>query len=375
MSIDQVRQNIFFISARIKYENLGDLLINRILVEKLRDFGQIISDDRGVPDSVYNLLGLKDSERLSSFSNSFVASMMSYKFKLNKDHNSGVFWIKTPGGYHGSINNFLSTTKSIAIHILLKVFNIHICTFGISVGPYSKSRQIFEKWKANCTYFYAVRDSISQDYAKSIGIDKVLRFPDLALMSECKLDLSIDKSDEYIIFSFRESTNDLDNSIDYQERLFTYLSKIVELVSVTWGKRIFVCYQVASDYEFCSKIYQKYRDRHNIILVEEQLTINSICDIYSKATYTFSNRLHVLLFSGIFGSIPVAVIDAEKHRKINGIYKDMDMSDLIIDISNQESNISETSLIDLSYKYPEKFFSKKQEIKKTGETILNSLFN
>lgn len=342
MEINQTKRIIFF-ASQTQYENLGDLTIIKILLNNLRQYGTLVINEQEVPEWFCQELNIKDDEKASRYRIKFFILMLVFAFKALLNQNTQIYYILTPGHRFSSpITNrfkyFIETTKKLVTLGLLKVFGVRICVFGVSIGPFSKLDQLAEAWKAKLMYFYSVRDTKSEDYAKKIGISKVEIFPDLAWLmktpysSNKLLEL---KQDEYVIFSFRKSTNSFDDSDVYKNSLLTIIDKIVTVVRQKWQKKLLISYQVDFDYEICQEISNRYKDDCNVIYIEKKIDSQSMYDLYSRAYIVFSNRLHVLMFAMLCGSIPVAVIDAVKHDKITSIFSDEGLMRMVIDISDE----------------------------------------
>ncbi|MCC5669161.1 polysaccharide pyruvyl transferase family protein [Nostoc sp. CHAB 5784] len=343
------RKKIFFFTAQTQYENLGDLMIIKILLDNLRKYGTMIINEQGVPEWFCQELDIKDDEKVSKYGTKFNNLMLVFALKALFSSNNEIYYILTPGHRFsipltniGYLRYLIETIKQMTTLALFKIIGVRICRFGVSIGPFSKLDQLVERWKSKFMYFYSVRDTKSEDYATKLGINKVEIFPDLAwLMKTPYASNKLAKlHDEYVIFSFRNSTNPLGDPDIYKNSLFPVLDKIVSMVGKKWQKKLLISYQVDLDYEFCKDISNRYKDDCNVIFIEEKINTQSMYDLYSRAYMIFSNRLHVLMFAMLCGSIPVAVVDTLKHDKITSIFSDAGLMRIVIDISN-EAHISE----------------------------------
>lgn len=337
------RKKIFFFTAQTQYENLGDLMIIKILLDNLRKYGTIIINERGVPEWFSQQLDIKDDEKASKYGNKFSILMLIFALKALFYSNNEIYYVLTPGHRFSTpltkIDYFrylVETIKQITILALFKIIGVRICRFGVSIGPFSNLDQLAERWKSKFMYFYSVRDTKSEDYANKIGINKVEIFPDLAWLMKTPYASNklVKLDDEYVIFSFRNSTNPLGDPDIYKNNLFPVLDKIVSMVSKKWQKKLLISYQVHLDYEICKDISNRYKDDCNVIFIEEKINTQSMYDLYSRAYMIFSNRLHVLMFAMLCGSIPVAVVDTLKHDKITSIFSDAGLMRMVIDISD-----------------------------------------
>lgn len=339
------RKKIFFFTAQTQYENLGDLMIIKILLDNLRKYGTMIINEQGVPEWFCQELDLKDDEKASKYGNKFSILMLVFALKALFYSNNEIYYILTPGHRFSTpipktkIDYFrylIETIKQIISLALFKILGVRICRFGVSIGPFSKLDQLVERWKSKFMYLYSVRDTKSEDYANKLGINQVKIFPDLAWLMKTPYASNklVKLHDEYVIFSFRNSTNSFGDPDIYKNSLFPVLDKIVSMVGKKWQKKLLISYQVDLDYEICKDISNRYKDDCNVIFLEEKINTQSMYDLYSRAYMIFSNRLHVLMFAMLCGSIPVAVVDTLKHDKITSIFSDAGLMRMVIDISN-----------------------------------------
>ncbi|MDJ0633658.1 MAG: polysaccharide pyruvyl transferase family protein [Xenococcaceae cyanobacterium MO_188.B29] len=333
--------NLIFCSAITQYENLGDLVINRTLLRNLRNYGRLIVDTRGVPDWFCEQLELSVDERYSNYRVRLRLLVLLFGLKALFNLNSQVYLIRTPGGHSGSIENWIDGIKSLAWFCIFRIIGVRICWFGASIESFSIKREMFEKWYSNFMHFYSLRDSISEDYARKIGIERLASFPDLAWLMETppasNEPMKIDG--DYVIFSFRECPHKLAETVEYNNNLYAVLDAIVKLVCEEWSKKLVISYQVTRDYKFCKGIRDRYKYDCDVMFIESQVDSQCMYDLYSRASMVFSNRLHVLLFSMVCGSLPVAVIDLAAHNKITGIFLDARLMRLVIDIRKSSDEV------------------------------------
>lgn len=330
---------LIFYRAQTQYDNLGDLIINRILLNKLKHYGAILVDLRGVPDWYYEQLELTEAERASQYGWKmnylmFFAAVRS-RFSPNPRK---IYLIEPPGHRYGklSVQQLKNALLSFLYYCIFRLLGVRICTFGVSIGPCAKTPEILEWWRSNLFYFYSLRDSISQNYARRIGVRRVVSFPDLAWLADvpaaAPTSFLLPKED-YIIFSFREQTHNLVESSEYQQQLYQTLDAIVAQVCQTWSKKLVISYQVGMDQRFCKHLAERYSSLHTVQFVEERVDLDSMQQVYGGAFMVFSNRLHVLMLAMLYGAIPIAVIDKMNHHKIMGIFQDADLKPLLLDVT------------------------------------------
>jgi polysaccharide pyruvyl transferase WcaK-like protein len=371
-SVTPHSRNLIFYIAQTQYTNLGDLIINKTLIEQLKRYGKVIIDDRRVPDWYCQELGLRADERASFYGmNGLLLAWLCSLRALFQRHVKT--YLVVPPGHAYSREKWLKPKilGALVYFVLLRLVGGRICRFGVSIGPFSKARELAEAWNSKMMYFYSVRDSISEHYARQIGINKVRYFPDLAwLLASSQLpggqqkktpdithsrtlnstpDGSSDRTadstvsstadspsvsveGEYVIFSFRKRAQSGIKMQAYGDELYTTLDAIAATVCGQWGKTLMLAYQVDSDYEFCRDMQERYGDRYKVVLIEQKVDRRTMQDLYANASMVFSNRLHVLMFTLVYGSLPVAVVDVEKNKKVVGILLDAGLKQLVLNI-------------------------------------------
>ncbi|HEY9621774.1 MAG TPA: polysaccharide pyruvyl transferase family protein [Crinalium sp.] len=332
--------NLIFYIAQTQYTNLGDLIINKTLIERLRHHGKLIIDDRGVPDWYCQELGLSADERASFYGMNalLLAWLCSFRALFQRQLNT---YLIIPPGHASSREKWVKPKilGALIYFALLRLVGGRICRFGVSIGPFSKARELAEIWNSKMMYFYSVRDSLSERYAHQMGINKVRYFPDLAWLLAPHPKADIDPSDtpitiegEYVIFSFRKKAQTGITMETYGDEMYDALDVIAQTTCGQWGKTLVLSYQVDSDYYFCKELQQRYGDRYKVVLVDQKIDSRTMYELYSRASMVFSNRLHALMFGLICGSLPVAVVDVEKNRKVVGILLDAGLKHLILNI-------------------------------------------
>jgi polysaccharide pyruvyl transferase WcaK-like protein len=399
-SVTHQSRNLIFYIAQTQYTNLGDLIINKTLIERLKTHGKVIIDNRGVPDWYCQELGLKADERASFYGmNGLLLAWLCCFRALFQRHVKT--YLIVPPGHAYSREKWLKPKimGAMVYFVLFRMIGGRICRFGVSIGPFSKVRELAEAWNSAMMYFYSVRDSLSEQYARKIGINKVRYFPDLAWLLACP-ELSDENSEgtpcnnlasttdctsesvpiqidgEYVIFSFRKRARAGIKVQSYGDELYTTLDAIAATVCGQWGKKLVLTYQVDSDYEFCKDMKGRYGDRYNVVLIDQKVDRRTMHGLYSKASMVFSNRLHVLMFALLAGSLPVAVVDIEKNKKVVGILLDAGLKQLIFNIA-QGTKVAESlpAIAAEADLIKEKLILYREQTVKTADDVLKQVFS
>lgn len=346
--------NLIFCQAQVPYDNLGDLVITKVLLMNLRNYGSVIVNEKGVPDWYCEQLELTSDEKASSYKLPFPILVLWFRWQTLLDSNANTYLLMRPGHVFGSgFRNSLKMFMSAMYCFVMKILGVRICRFGTSIGPFSKIMQIGERWKSKAMYFYSARDTVSANYAKKIGINKVELFPDMAWLIK-KQDVNdnlawlmqtpnankepIRVEGEYVVFSFRDTFREFNNP-EYKNNLCATLDSIVQLVCVGWSKTLVISHQVGWDYEFCKWLSDRYQNSCKIVFIERYIDSKYMHDLYSDALMVFSNRLHVLLLAMLCGSLPMAVVEKSSEHKITGIFSDAGLTRLIVDIDKGSSAV------------------------------------
>ncbi|MEQ9667106.1 polysaccharide pyruvyl transferase family protein [Coleofasciculus sp. G2-EDA-02] len=379
--------NIIFYRAYTQYENLGDIIIHKTLIRRLRNYGSLIIDDIGVPDWYCQELGLESEERASQYGYNGTQEEDFWRFMLLVNLKSIIklnfkkmYFVLSPGNDAMGWGRWKSA-KRVLYSFWLATLEVRIVRFGVSIGPFTRQRELVEKLSSKFMYFYSVRDSISRNYAKSIGINNVYLFPDLAWLMEKPASHNLIRNsgeEDYVIFSFRSlpiSKKDLTKSdFSTPESLCSVLDEIVKLVCGQWSKKLIISYQVTRDHDFCKELADRYTNLADVVFIEKQIDSQSMYDLYSRALMVFSNRLHVLMFAMACGSLPVAVVDAAVQHKVTGIFSDVGLMQLVIDIGKGTSAVeSLPGIVDEADKIKEKMASCYKNRRQEGEDLLQKV--
>ncbi|NEZ58350.1 polysaccharide pyruvyl transferase family protein [Leptolyngbyaceae cyanobacterium CCMR0081] len=345
---DLDKQDIhIFYEARTQYGNLGDLIINKTLLERLRGYGQVVINDHGVPDWYCQELGVELDERASFYENGFNRLIIKSKLKSLFQLKSSKTYLFLGPGHLSDNSRYLGSRKWILYFLLLRILGVRLCRLGFSIGELSDHNQKIVKWVSRFSYFYGVRDSISESLAHQMKMCQIQHFPDLAWLFRSGFQTAIKPSmdREYIVFSFRESAHSCDTSNAYQENLIIVLDRVVDLVCRQWSKRLVVAYQVDRDSDFCQRLVQRYVEPYDVEFVDQKLNVQAALELYSNALMVFSNRLHVLLFTIMAGSLPLAVIDSNSQSKVTGIFLDAELASLVLDIHSDSDQVMKLNIL------------------------------
>lgn len=373
-----MKKTIFY-QAVTQFENTGDLIINKSLIDLIRPHGDLIINDKGVPKAYLDQLGVGRNELLSTKTrNTFVLYLVKNSILSMFQKNKRIYLFSGPGHFYGtSKRRVLYTIVAGFIFMMLNLFGCKIVKVGSSMGPLSRLLLRAESFRAKFIDCYFLRDSKSIELAKSGGIQHANFFPDLAWALKPTIRSTSDISKDTILFSFRSSTHSMSsNNQAYQEKLFQLVDRISNtLVNENSNYKILVSYQVEHDYSFCKEVFSLLKGRYNVSFIEEMITTSNAESIYRGVKYIFSNRLHVLLYGYKFGALPIPMIDSKEHLKITGIFEDAKLGKLILDINNLNMDLFLDDLIKNSLIKYNRLVNVEKKYTLESEQLMTEIFN
>lgn len=335
--------------ARIEKDNLGDILINALLVRELSQHVDVYF--KGMPPE--ELLWM------SQYRNDFAANIHildldtknTFRYKLSvlnylvKHGNTIYCSFETPGHMSKRKNPIKSILKySVdAMKILVyKCFDIKYGMLGVTLGPFRKHEWALAKFINRLSAFTIVRDSVNFKALKSRNFQVEL-VPDLAyLLHENSItDIPVEfasPSSSNIIVSLRGSIQGKSLHHDYLQEQVEKVRVILETQPAQ--QSVLVCYQVEADELPCYKVYKDLVKKYpnlDIRLEKQQLTFGQAVSLYRAADLIITNRLHVYLFGLCVGTSAIVTTDESSHKKLVNIIRDMDLSETLF---NQYGKVS-----------------------------------
>lgn len=330
MTIKKTNRKTFFINLKTQYENAGDLLTNKCLIDELRKYGQPVINTSDMPDDFMGSLELKKNDSVNEYRFRYLLlkGMLKSLLKVEK-----IYFISGPGHDFGSSwNQALKLFKFGMLLKIIKFFGVNIIKAPCSIGPFSSRVALAEKYCLSAFDCVYLRDSISLSYCNKLG-SACDYCPDLSYLNDINYKVMESYSGDYIVLSFREGSYSLNSKEDYEEMLFLKMDSMLAHLLSHSKYNIIISYQVSRDRGLCLKFKERYtRLGYEVVFHDESLDVKNAVSLYSNAKLIFSNRLHVLLLGLISGSVPLAVIDKNRHDKITGIFIDDELENCISDI-------------------------------------------
>lgn len=325
-------KKIYFEPAR-QIENTGDLLINKVALDLLRTYGEIVVNDLNTPRwFIDEITGGSDT----LVSSSHVSLFTSIFFEAIKGK-SDTYLLLPPGdisrrGLKSAIGTIVRSSKLF----ILRLVGCKIIRLGFSIGPFDKANAISESIQSLAYRIYGVRDSKSLKFGKDIHINNLVFFPDFSWYYKPSIDRLEDfERENRIVLSFRSNANGIKHDPDYLEKIKEILS--VFFIDSSVSTKVTICYQVKYDREGCRDLYDELRKRNPHVqfeFVDKRLSLTECNELYSKSNVVISNRLHVLMLAAINGAKIIALIKLSHNKKIANLFADNKMGACIVDSLN-----------------------------------------
>lgn len=334
-------KNLIYYKTTADFDNTGEVLIYKSLLEFLRQHGDvIINDGKSIQPKFLSRIGVRENEKLSHHTTlSFIPYMLcSSLIGLMKGQR---FYFVTGVGEHSvcGLKSIIKNIASCCFLLLMRLLGVKIIRIGMSMRfGGSKLEYISETILSWLINYYYVRDSISLHNCRKAGVSKCQLAPDLSWGYQSHFtDTGIDRKDVYM--SFRYFCETKENSEKYKNKLVETIKQIVYGIAPQIEGNIIFSHQCDEDYDFMKEIYDQLSDVSNLTLCKELITLDNAAEYYGKAKYILSNRLHVLLLGYKYGAPTICVSDIEKHRKIRGIFTDNGLQDVLLDFNTSSKQL------------------------------------
>ncbi|WP_339876380.1 polysaccharide pyruvyl transferase family protein [uncultured Algoriphagus sp.] len=314
-------KSILYIVAT-QYDNMGDLLINKCLIDLLSVNRIVYLDCKNVPEDFKNIL--LESKNVKEFSTISKFSLKGLGLIFIPFSNFGFSHIfKSPGPFGGA-KNLNDKIRYLLFYFIYKTFHLKH-TEPVLIGNDLIIDSAFDKWFWNRLSSFMSNIYVRSHLNLKVFSDNGIRAsysPDMCfLLSNASKVRKMEKNK--ICISFR----DLNESI-YERELIESLQIAINYYSLL-NYSIEFFYQVSRDKDFNKKLYNLFANNSNIIFRDEVLTWSER-DYYSEFDFVISNRLHVLLLAQCNGVIPIGLINNNvKTNKISNIYSSIGMDNHI----------------------------------------------
>ena len=283
--------------------NLGDLVINKMLVDELCLYGRVYVDAYKTPENFRSVLTENDSvvdlykeKRISAKRfNLFRLYLLAKREKIQ-------FFVSSPGPIEGG-----NTLYSIGVSIIKLVFKLagakNYCIGGCCSSMISSHKTI----RTGIVDHYFMRSYASVNYINSTKEGLASYIPDMAYLLRMHItprnsDKEITVNRNRVLINFRELN-------DPSGRFFIWCQDIINAFQAA-GYSVLLYYQVESDFDFMNRLYQSTKGE-NVEFLKNIVWYDDL-SVYEDAKCIISNRLHSILVGAVYGAIPLACISEHK---------------------------------------------------------------
>lgn len=270
-----------------------------------------------------------------------------------------IYYVLNPGGFTGmGTDNIKSVLKQFAlifVYLALYILGVRIIRLGASYDNLSPLKIWLERIKSHFMYANTLRDKEALEYAAHIGLKKTSFFPDMAFMlkpNATELVIHPANTAPYVVLSFRSGEKDQAYDLKLTSALQALFAHSAEQTKVFSS-------QVFFDISWNATLAQKLNIEGTKVVLDYN-DEDQLFPVYREAEAVYSNRLHVLLFAMRQGVPAYPVVDLEKNVKITGIYQDLGLSTMVIDINNL-ANISTPKVPDNYKELVASYFNDRQQ--------------
>ncbi|MCL8068229.1 polysaccharide pyruvyl transferase family protein [Klebsiella quasipneumoniae] len=325
-----------FYKPTTQYENLGDALIAKNLLDILSKKGTIFLLTEDIPKGFVDII--KNDNCVGVGKIKFALMPLVYRL-LNRD----VAFVYKPGHLFGGSKEYGTGIKALLKTNYVNVLHfigVKIIKTGVSVGPLSGSFLKAEMNISAKSYIYGVREDYSLKFVKDNSFKKYKRVSDLAYYSILKnREKYLDGKRDTISYSFRPYKK---SNLPPELQAKKIASAILDVASQNSIKIVNNITQVQTDIVF-NNLIEKELIANGLIVTKyyydiTKTSFEALGDIYKKTKIILSNRLHSLLFAFEYGAYPIAIGDKDENFKVFHVLNDLKMDHIIVNIENDDVN-------------------------------------
>lgn len=373
----------FIYPSRIKKTNLGDILINILLIRELSNHGIVYLD--GEINEVIDLVKTNNNNssniRIVDGQKGFYGlPVLRWINFINKlDDITMVF--DPPGHYSEGKDKPKFILKSIKYLVranILKILKIKVSRIGVTLGPFSENGWNYQKKISNAYHNISVRDSKNYDDVILKGLQNIRLIDDLAFLYRPQNFLNdyspSNRDSKYIVISFRGVVEGSTIDYDYINLICAKLSYLIKLGEFSNYSFVY-SYQVEEDLQVINYIIEKFQTlKLKFELLKDQLDFKAAIELYHNAEIVFTNRLHVALLAMLNNTPAIVITDLKKHHKLVDVYNDLGLSKFLFSCHSNDNLDKENlkSINELMASFKNTSFEKYKALKISIEEITNS---
>jgi len=331
--------------SRIEENNLGDILINALLVRELMKTNTVYF--KGVPNRQFlELISITNSnvnfeiiEEIQTDKPFIITKAQTLIYLLKKPGFDLVF--DTPGHISGTksfLRNQLKAFLELFKIITYRSLGVRYLKYGITLGPYTDYFWFYQKIIARLSFLIVVRDKSNYKSLIERGLKNTFLKPDLAFLLQSTDGILQFKNPErnkegVVTISLRGSIygKELDE-LYFKSIAEDTIDLIQKLSSIKKIEQIIIAYQVdadASSSKRLNEVLNRKLKNIKIVFLPEILRFENAAELYSWSEIVITNRLHVFLFAMACKTKSYIVTDVTAHKKLVDIARDLGMYSLI----------------------------------------------
>jgi hypothetical protein len=310
------RNGLILFSLATQFENLGDCVINEILIKKLSERSKVVVLTGGAPKWLLTRLAGIDSITLCSQWFAFAISPLQHR----RSSGRRVLFFKP--GHFAARSGPRALARLAALYVLctfLRWRKWSLARIGVSVEECSWLESWIQARLGRLYSFYGVRDLQSCQQAAKWGIRSAAYAPDLAFLLESPSAYARHQR-AHLALAFRERKW-------MTENLASRLARAISGMRAQ-GLQPIIVNQVSRDGPLAKAIQAELKCE----LVSFSQTPESVACVftaYESSVMVISNRLHSLLFGWSRGAIPLALVCLQEDRKIIDLFKHLGLETLL----------------------------------------------
>lgn len=339
------KQNLIFYKLTPAWNDSGDCLIHKAIIDLLRQHGRLLFNDFDENDAskrrFINSLNPQKDERLSCYPyKSFVKALFCFGFKHFFARTSQIYFVTGPGQHKLTTNRQAVRNLCAAILVAaMKILKIKTIRIGLSQEISGFLPKWSERILALFLDYYYVRDSISLKALQKCGIRTARIAPDLSFSYEIAKDIVIKKKQKHLKKLALIFNNHIWKPQNQDDFMIEAISRYVEVfVKNNPDFELIIAYQVEEDRQFAEKLSKNLKRQYKqaVFFKDSIIWLEDAPLFYSEMDYVISNRLHALLLAYKFGCLSIPLVDIEMQPKITGIFRDIGLESRLQDFSQED---------------------------------------
>lgn len=317
-------------SLETQHDNLGDFMINDLLIYEIGKHAKVIIDDYNVPEDFKGRLSLCSFELASEFYSfstfKSIQGLISLLFKRVKVD----FIVQTPG--HTSVKDFrmfVHILKTSFYVLLARIRGVRFLRIGMSYAELN----FWGKFAISILHASGATPIARDGRSGPRNGFNLQVLPDLIYLADSSYFMSptgmVPICGQKIIFSFRWDNIPVKERKKFGESIFNLATSTSE----RFGVPVFITYQVQRDrelFEFLRKLHNDSGKSRCLVFIAERVQREDVNEFYGESALVVSNRLHVSLTAIVAGGIGIACVDSERDGKIVSIFSESVLSDLLV---------------------------------------------